>query len=62
VKRVYRGATYHITVKNPAGANSGVEKLMVNGKSVTGNTIPIQAPGTTVDVEVLLGNKVAIPA
>ena len=62
VKRVFRGATYHVSIKNPAGANSGVERLVVNGTDVKGNVIPLQPAGSTVTVEAILGSKVAVAA
>ncbi len=60
VTRVFRGATYHIHIKNPLGASSGVSELKVNGASVKGNVIPLQVPGSTVNVEVQLGSKVPV--
>ena len=55
VTRVYRGATYQITVKNPNGVCKGVKALTVAGKPVVGNIIPVAAAGSTVQVEVVLG-------
>ena len=40
ITRVFRGATYHITVKNPNGAEKGLKHLTVNGNDVKGNIIP----------------------
>ncbi len=55
VKRAYRGAEYHISVKNPSGVSTGVKELRVDGKLVEGNVVPLAAQGTQVKVEVLLG-------
>lgn len=55
VKRVYRGAVYKITVNNQAGVSKGVKSIIVNGKVVAGNVIPIFKQGETVEVVVDLG-------
>lgn len=40
VKRIFRGATYHITIINPEHVSRGVREIVIDGKSVDGNTIP----------------------
>jgi len=40
MRRVFRGKTLHIEVRNPAGVCRGVKSLMVDGQPVTGNLIP----------------------
>ena len=55
VTRVFRGATYHITVKNPRHACRGVSELRVNGQRTEGNVVPAAAAGARVEVEVTLG-------
>lgn len=55
VKRVFRGATYEIEVKNPNHVESGVKSLIVDGKAIEGNLVPTAPSGTTVKVEVTLG-------
>ena len=52
--RVWRGATYKITVKNPGGVSKGVRSVELNGEPVTGR-IPIQAAGTAHQVTVIMG-------
>ena len=54
VKRQWRGASYAITVENPDHASKGVRSITVNGQSVTGE-VPIQLPGTSNTVRVVLG-------
>lgn len=54
VSRLFRGATYNITVKNPDHVSSGVKSMTVDGKAVEGNLIPVFADGTHT-VEVVLG-------
>jgi cellobiose phosphorylase len=40
MRRHFRGKTVHITVKNPAGVNTGVKSLTVDGQLVSGNLVP----------------------
>ncbi len=55
VTRRWRGATYRIHVDNTAGAEHGVVSLTVDGAAVPGNLIPPAAPGSTVEVEAVMG-------
>lgn len=55
VVRKWRGATYNIKVTNPNGVEKGVKSVIVNGTAIKSNLIPIQAEGTTCDVEVIMG-------
>ena len=55
VKRVFRGSTYRITVKNPEGVTKGVVKMTVDGKEVPGNMAPVFKDKKVHDVEVLMG-------
>lgn len=57
VQRKFRGADFTIAVKNPDGVCRGVRSLLVDGKKVEGNAIPLQAKGTRHTVEVILGNS-----
>ena len=41
VERVFRGTTYKIEVKNPAGVSRGVTSLVVDGRAIAGNLIPL---------------------
>ncbi|MCQ2534709.1 MAG: glycosyl transferase, partial [Clostridia bacterium] len=52
--RKFRGATYNITVKNPNHICKGVKSMVVDGKEVAGNIIPVSNDGTH-EVEVTLG-------
>ncbi len=54
VTRIFRGATYHITVKNPEQQMKGVKAITLNGESVKGNLIPLQPAGSECEVEVIL--------
>ncbi|MBN2509981.1 MAG: glycosyl transferase, partial [Spirochaetales bacterium] len=55
VFRRFRGADYHITVKNPGGVNRGVAGCTVDGTAIGSNTVPIAKAGSVVKVEVVLG-------
>lgn len=52
--RKFRGATYHITVKNPAHVSKGVRSLSLNGQAIEGCIVPLQAGGEH-QIEVVLG-------
>lgn len=41
VKRQYRGSTLHITVLNPQHKTHGVTSMLIDGKHVEGNLVPI---------------------
>ncbi|MDE5989360.1 MAG: glycosyl transferase [Duncaniella sp.] len=55
VSRRFRGAAYRISVTNPDHVSRGVKSIIVNGKPVEGNVIPLQPEGTENKVEVILG-------
>ena len=50
--RRFRGATYRITVRKPAGTGGRVVRLVVDGRPVAGNLAPLPpAPGAEIAVE-----------
>lgn len=53
VQRVFRGATYHIVVKNENKVQKGVKRILINGKEV--ENIPLIGPGESCFVTVILG-------
>ena len=55
VTRRYRGAVYHITVDNTAGVQHGIKAVTVDGKTISGNVLPLAAAGTEVTVQVTMG-------
>ena len=55
LRRVWRGATYEITVDNTAHAEKGVASMTVNGQPVPTNTLSSAPAGTTVQVKVVMG-------
>ena len=54
VRRNWRGASYHIVVKNPDKVEKGVRSVKLNGKAVSAK-VPMQAPGSANEVEVIMG-------
>ncbi len=56
VQRKFRGVTYTIEVQNPKAKSKGVKSLVVDGRKLAGNLIPLPTDGrTAVKVEVTLG-------
>jgi len=55
ITRKFRGADYHITVKNPRHVSKGVSSITVNGRKISGNIIPTQRTSKKNEVEVVLG-------
>ncbi len=55
VTRIFRGAKYRITVKNPRHVSRGVSELKVDGRVISGNVVPLAKAGSEVAVEVTLG-------
>jgi len=55
VKRVFRGTTYNITIKNPSHVCKGVKSMTVDGVAVNGNIAPVITDGKAHDVEVIMG-------
>ena len=56
VHRVFREQQWHITVHNPRHVCRGVSRLLVDGKAIAGNFVPINLPGSEHQVEVWLGS------
>jgi cellobiose phosphorylase len=54
VRRKFRGAVYHIHVRNPKGVSKGVVSMTVNGDLIDGNKAPVFTSGEHT-VEVVLG-------
>ena len=54
VVRKWRGATFKINVKNPAGVQKGVKSVSMNKKTISGS-IPPQRESSVNEVEVIMG-------
>lgn len=55
VTRKYRGAVYHIHVKNPDHVEKGVRSMTVNGEAVEGNCIIPDGKNNEYQIEVIMG-------
>lgn len=55
VKRKFRGAIYNISANNDAGVNRGVKSILVDGKEIEGNIVPIFSDGKEHTVELVMG-------
>lgn len=55
VTRRFRQQRYTITVHNPNGAQKGVARVVVDGREVRGNLVPLGFSGTEHAVEVWMG-------
>ena len=55
VTRLFRGARYNITVKNPSHVSKGIKSIVCDGVRLEGNLVPVFAEGTEHTVEVVLG-------
>ncbi len=55
VTRKFRNAIFEIAISNPEHVSKGVKKLVVDGKEIDGNIIPVFNDGKTHQVEVVMG-------
>lgn len=55
MKRVFRGATYEITVLNPEHVSRGIAKMTLDGAGVDGVKLPTLGDGRVHRVEIVLG-------
>lgn len=55
ITRHFRGADYHIQVKQTPGAEKGVTSLLVDGVAIEGNTIPFEEGKKDVQVVITIG-------
>lgn len=53
IMRQWRGAVYHISVKNPSGVMKGVKEILLDGKKV--EKISVQEKGSEHQVTVIMG-------
>jgi cellobiose phosphorylase len=53
--RVYRGTTYNIDVKNPNHVSKGIKQISIDGKTITGNIVPLSDSGKAHQVIVEMG-------
>jgi cellobiose phosphorylase len=55
IKRVFRGTTYNITVKNPSHICKGIKSMSVDGVAIDGNIVPVFTDGKTHIIETIMG-------
>jgi cellobiose phosphorylase/cellobionic acid phosphorylase len=55
IERTFRGARYHVAVRNPHGVGRGVRRISVDGRVIEGALLPC-VPGATYRVQVEMGN------
>jgi N,N'-diacetylchitobiose phosphorylase len=57
VTRIWRNATYKISVENPKHISKGVTEIFLNGVAIKprSNAIPVQKAGTVNEVRILMG-------
>ncbi|RLE68501.1 MAG: glycosyl transferase family 36 [Thermoprotei archaeon] len=54
VKRYFRGSIYEISINNPHRLSRGIERIIVDGKQIKGDIIPLFNDGKTHYVEVFI--------
>jgi len=57
VRRTFRGAHYHIIVRNPEHVCKGVREVRIDGQPISGSLLPVYAEGEKHEVEVALGKR-----
>ena len=55
MQRKFRGATYHLEVKNPDHVSKGVKEIIVNGEKLNSGKIPLLEKGKIHKVEIIMG-------
>ena len=55
VSRLFRGARYNVSVKNPQNVCKGVKSIVCDGVRISGNVLPVFEKGTEHTVEVVMG-------
>jgi len=55
VVRPFRGATYRVRVSNPDHVQTGVKQILVDGKKISSNRVPIFSDGALHAVDVKMG-------
>ncbi|MBN2656616.1 MAG: glycosyl transferase [Spirochaetales bacterium] len=55
INRIFRGDTYEISIENPDSVSRGVSRMIVDGKDVEGNVIPVSGDGKVHSVQVIMG-------
>ena len=57
IEREFRGTVYRIRVTNPEGISKGAVRILVDGKEIEGNRLPLFTDGRMHRVEVVMGRS-----
>jgi cellobiose phosphorylase len=55
LRRKFRGETYEISIENPQGVSKGVREIVVDGRAIQDNLIPVFGDGGVHKVRVIMG-------
>jgi cellobiose phosphorylase len=55
IKRPFRDALYEIEIENPNGVTHGVKEVLLDGKPIAGQLLPLPESGMTYQVKVTMG-------
>ena len=55
IRKLFRGKWLNISVQNPNHVQSGVQRMTVNGKEVSGNFLPAETLEAVNEITVTLG-------
>lgn len=55
IQRKFRNSIYNIDIKNPNHVSKGVYQILLNGKIIEGNVIPVMKNDGEISVEIIMG-------
>ena len=55
ITRKFRGTTYRIEVSNPNGVSKGIKQILLNGKEIQSNNLPVISSVRDQQVKVIMG-------
>ena len=54
IEKDFRGKHLHITVQNPGHAETGCKKMLVNGKEIEGNYVPVELMEDHTEIQIMM--------
>ena len=54
IEKDFRGNHLHITVQNPGHVESGCKKMLVNGKEIEGNYVPVELLESHTEIQIIM--------
>ncbi len=54
IEKDFRGKHLHITVQNPGHAETGCKKMLVNGKEIEGNYVPVELMENHTEIQIIM--------